>query len=132
MVNPEPSRVSVCGADGSICPSPNGKKRIAPGSGAPAGAASVSRTFGPSPVAVAVHPVIGRGSASRVARIGVPHVGCASALVATGSVSVRSAPSGMQVSSQTSQSARAASVTGVPAGSVAGTARSTRWNTSPS
>ena len=89
-------------------PSSCGKKCSLPGSAAPAGGASASFTRWPSPVAVAVQPASGRGIAARVAAIGAPHCGCGPALAPTGSESARSAPSGMQVSLQTSQSARAA------------------------
>ena len=69
------SRTNVCFADGSIRPSSNGKKWTPVGAGAPAGAVSVTTTFGPSPRAAASQPGAAAGSASRVAAIALPHCG---------------------------------------------------------
>ena len=85
-----------------------------PGSAAPAGGVSATRTRWPSPCAATLHPASGLGSTATVAAIGAPQRGWADALAATGSASVRSTPSGMQVSLQTSQSARAAIASSLP------------------
>ncbi len=109
-----------------------GKKCSVPASAAPGGGTNVSAIFAPSPRASTFQPASGCGSAARAAAIRGPHVASACAAVATGSVNVRSAPSGMHVSLQTSQSARAASVAAVPGFASAGGVIVTRWSTSPS
>ena len=72
------------------------------------------------------------GSAAIVAAIGAPQRGCASAVFATGIASVRSAPSGMQVSLQTSQSTRAAMASVLPGVAFSGMASALGRKISPS
>ena len=86
----------------------------------------------PEATAVALHAGSGRGSKARAVSIGFDHRGSGAATAAIGSASARSAPSGMQVSLQTSQSARAASIAVVPGFASRGTAIGTRCRTSPS
>ncbi len=64
------------------------------------------------PVAVTLQPARGCGNAARVRAIALPQRASGAGFAATGKPSARSAPSGMQISLQTSQSARALSVTG--------------------
>ena len=110
----EPSRARTCGALASTLPSLNGKKRTSPASPAPERAVRVRSISAPWPVAAASQPSSGRGSAARVRSIGPAQRGSGAAPFATGSVSDRSAPSGMQISLHTSQSARAFRLTVLP------------------
>ena len=78
-------------------------------------AATCSAIVAPDAVACAFHAAgAARGSASRVDAIRDPQRLSTARVGRHGQVSLMSAPSGMHVSLQTSQSARAASVAGVP------------------
>ena len=79
-----PRARAVCACDGSMRSIAFAKKRIAPGSAAPAVGTSFSAIVAPRPSALACQPASGLGSAARAAAMGPPQRGSGSAVVATG------------------------------------------------
>ena len=100
---------------------------------ADAGGVNFNAIFAPAPCALACQPAsglrqrgAGRGERRAPARIR------RSRRLPTGSSSARSTPSGMQISLQTSQSARALRSTGLPGANVAAVVNCVSSSTSPS